>query len=59
MTLEELLEVVPDNYPLGLMDVVAIHPGVRPYLPDATEMYGDDSVELHVRTGLLIEVSPE
>ena len=95
MTLEELLEVVPDNYPLGIMDsdpdnysmlvfgnkkdiifgfgqrarllpeqvkslkVVAIHPGAKPYLSDNTEMYGDDSVELHLRTRLLIEVSPD
>lgn len=95
MTLEELLEVVPDNYPLGLMDsdpddfsilvfgnkkdiifgygqrarllpeqvknlkVMAIHPGAKAYLPDDTDMYGDDSVELHVMTKLLIEVSPD
>lgn len=95
MTLEELLEVVPDNYLLGLMDsdpdnysvlvfgnkkdiifgfgqrtfllpeqvkklkVAAIHPGVTPWLPKDVAMYGDDSVELHVRTELLIEVSPE
>lgn len=95
MTLEELLEVVPDNYPLGLMDsdpdnysilvfgnkkdiifgygqrarlipeqvknlkVVAIHPGAKTYLPDDTEMYGDDAIELHVITKLLIEVSPD
>lgn len=95
MTLEELLEVVPDNYPLGLMDsdpdnysmpvfgnkkdiilgfgyrarlqpeqvkrlkVAAIHPGAKSYLSDDIEMYGDDSVELHVRTGLLIAVSPD
>lgn len=95
MTLEELLEVVPDNYPLGLMDsdpddysilvfgnkkdiifgygqrarlipeqvkklkVVAIHPGAKPYLPDDTDMYGDDAIELHVITKLLIEVSPD
>ena len=95
MTLEELLEVVPDNYPLGIMDsdpdnysilvfgnkkdiifgygqrarllpeqvknlkVMAIHPGAKPYLPDATEMYGDDAIELHVITKLLIEVSQD
>lgn len=95
MTLEELLEVVPDNYPLGLMDsdpddysilvfgnkkdiifgfgqrarllpeqvknlkVMAIHPGAKPYLPDDTDMYGDDAIELHVITKLLIEVSPD
>ena len=93
MTLRELLEVVPDNYPLGLMDsdpdnysilvfgnkkdiifgfsqrtllmpeqiknlkVVAIHPGAKPYIPDDSEMYGDDAIELHVITNLLIEVS--
>lgn len=95
MKLKELLEVVPDNYPLGLMDsdpdnysilvfgnkkdiifgfsqrtllmpeqiknlkVVAIHPGAKPYLPDDTDMYGDDAIELHVITKLLIEVSTE
>jgi hypothetical protein len=95
MTLKELLEVVPDNYPLGLMDsdpdnysilvfgnkkdiifgfsqrtllmpeqiknlkVVAIHPGAKPYLPDDIDMYGDDAIELHVITKLLIVVSPE
>lgn len=95
MTLEELLEVVPDNYPLGLMDsdpdnysilvfgnkkdiifgygqrarllpeqvnnlkVVVIHPGAKPYLPDDTDMYGDDAIELHVITKLLIEVSQD
>lgn len=95
MTLRELLEVVPDNYPLGLMDsdpdnysilvfgnkkdiifgfsqrtllmpeqiknlkVVAIHPGAKPYIPDDSEMYGDDAIELHVITNLLIEVSTE
>lgn len=95
MTLEELLEVVPDNYPLGLMNsdsdnysilvfgnkkdiifgygqrvrllpeqvknlkVVVIHPGATPYLPDDTDMYGDDAIELHVITKLLIEVSQD
>ena len=95
MILKELLEVVPDNYPLGLMDsdpdnysilvfgnkkdiifgfsqrtllmpeqiknlkVVAIHPGAKPYLPDDTDIYGDDAIELHVITKLLIEVSTE
>lgn len=95
MTLEELLEVVPDNYPLGLMNsdsdnysilvfgnkkdiifgygqrarllpeqvknlkVVVIHPGAKPYLPDDTDMYGDDAIELHVITKLLIEVSQD
>lgn len=95
MILEELLEVVPDNYHIGLMDsdtdnysilvfgnkkdiifsygriarllpeqvknlkVVSIHPGAKPYLPDDTDMYGDDAIELHVMTKLLIEVSPD
>lgn len=95
MTLEELLEVVPDNYPLGIMNsdqdnysilvfgnkkdiifgygqrarllpeqvknlkVMAIHPGANPYLLDDTDMYGDDAIELHVITKLLIEVSPD
>lgn len=95
MTLRELLEVVPDNYPLGLMNsdpdnysilvfgnkkdiifgfsqrtllmpeqiknlkVVAIHPGATPYIPDDSDMYGDDSIEMHVITKLLIEVSTE
>lgn len=95
MKLKELLEVIPDNYKLGLMDsdsdnysilvfgnkkdiiwgygqkarlqpeqvenlkVVAIHPGASPFIPDKMELYGDDSIELHVKTCLLIEVSTE
>ena len=95
MKLKELLEVIPDNYKLGLMDsdpdnystmvfgnkndviwgfahrvgmsiahvkalnVVSIHPGARASVPDHSNMYGDDSVELHVKTQLLIEVSTE
>ena len=83
MTLRELLEVVPDNYPLMVfgnkkdiifgfsqrtllmpeqiknLKVVAIHPGAKPYIPDDTDMYGDDAIELHVITKLLIEVSTE
>lgn len=91
MTLKELLEVVPDNYILGLtnaevddysilvfgrkkdaiwgfgqrsflspeevlnLKVVAINPGVNTYLRDS-DMYGDDSTELHVKTQLLIEL---
>ena len=39
------------------MNVEAIHPGATAYLPDRTDMYGDDSVELHVKTQILIEVS--
>lgn len=39
------------------LPVVFIHPGVTSYFPDKTAMYGDDSVELHVRTQLLIEVN--
>ena len=92
MKLKELLEVVPDNYLIGLtnadednysilvfgnkkdvlygfgqrasllvqqvenLEVTAIHPGVNTYLKDS-DMYGDDSTELHVKTQLLIEVS--
>ena len=41
------------------LTVVAIHPGARAFLPDKTDMYGDDSVELHVKTQLLIEVSQD
>lgn len=41
------------------LNVVSIHPGTTAYLPDKTDMYGDDSVELHVKTQLLIEVSPD
>ena len=95
MKLRELLEVIPDNYPLGLMNsdpdnysilvfgnkkdiifgfsqrtllmpeqiknlkVITIHPGAKAYIPDGVDMYGDDSVELHVMTKLLIEVSPD
>lgn len=93
MKLKELLEVIPDNYKLGLMDfdpdnystmvfgnkndiilgfaqragmsiahvkvlkVASIHPGARASVPDHSDMYGDDSVELHVKTHLLIEVN--
>lgn len=91
MKLKELLEVVPDNYILGLtnadednysilvfgrrkdaiwgygqraflspdevlnMKVIAIHPGVNAYLRDS-DMYGEDSTELNVKTQLLIEL---
>lgn len=40
------------------LNVVAIHPVVNTYLKDS-DMYGDDSAELHVKPKLLIEVSPE
>lgn len=92
MKLKELLEVIPDNYILGLtnadednysilvfgskkdaiwgfgqraflspkqvenLKVTAIHPGVNAYLR-ASDMYGDDSTELHVKTQLVIEVT--
>lgn len=39
------------------LPVVSIHPGATARLPDKTDMYGEDSVELHVRTQLLIEVN--
>ena len=39
------------------LHVVEIHPGVIPSLPDDAEMYGEDSVELHVKTLLLIIVN--
>lgn len=42
-----------------ILNVVSIHPGAISYLPDKTDMYGDDSVELHVGTQLLIELSDE
>lgn len=94
MKLKELLEVIPDNYILGLsnadedncsilvfgrrkdaiwgygqrallspdevlnLNVEAIHPGVNTYLRDS-DMYGEDSTELHVKTQLLIELKPE
>lgn len=41
------------------LTVVAIHPGARAFLPDKTDMYGDDSVKLQVKTQILIEVSQE
>lgn len=41
------------------LHVVEIHPGVIPSIPDNTEMYGEDSVELHVKTLLLIIVNTE
>ena len=94
MKLKELLEVVPNNYILGLtnedednysilvfgrrkaaiweygqraflypdevlnLNVEAIHPGVNTYLRDS-DMYGEDSTELHVKTQLLIELKSE
>lgn len=39
------------------LNVVSIHPVTTSYLPNKTDICGDDSVELHVRTQLLIEVS--
>lgn len=39
------------------LHVVEIHPGVIPSIPDNAEMYGEDSVELHVKTLLLIIVN--
>lgn len=41
------------------MTVVSIRPGATARIPDDTTMYGDDSVELHVKTHLLIEASIE
>ena len=41
------------------LTVVSIHPGATAHIPDDTTMYGDDSVELHVKTQLLIEVSQD
>ena len=41
------------------LNVVSIHPGATAYIPSGVDMYGDDSAELHVKTQLLIEVSPE
>lgn len=41
------------------LNVIALHPGATAYMPSGVEMYGDDSAELHVKTKLLIEVSPE
>lgn len=40
------------------LKVASIHPGATAYMPSGVEMYGDDSAELHVKTKLLIEVSP-
>lgn len=94
MKLKELLNIIPEDYKLGLMEeedvdgyanmvfgnkneitwgfaqragmsiahvnnlhVVEIHPGAIPSIPDNTEMYGEDSVELHVKTLLLIIVN--
>lgn len=48
-----------DTEQVANLTVVSIHPGASAYLPDKTDMYGDDSVEMHVRTKLLIEVSQE
>ena len=41
------------------LNVVSIHPGATASIPDKTDMYGDVSVELHVKTQLLIEVSTD
>lgn len=41
------------------LNVIALHPGATTYMPSGVDMYGDDSAELHVKTQLLIEVSPE
>mgnify|MGYP000574302191 CR=1 FL=1 len=41
------------------LNVVSIHPGATAYIPSGVEMYGDDSAALHVKTQLLIEVSPD
>lgn len=40
------------------LNVVYINPGVNTYLRDS-DMYGEDSTELHVKTQLLIELSSE
>lgn len=40
------------------LNVIAIHPGVNTYLRDS-DMYGDASTELHVKTQLLIELSTD
>lgn len=40
------------------LNVVAINPGVNTYLRDS-DMYGEDSTELHVKTQLLIELSTD
>lgn len=40
------------------LNVVAINPVVNTYLRDSA-MYGDVSTKLHVKTQLLIEVSPD
>lgn len=52
-----LRALLPPDEVLNL-EVEAIHPGVNTYLRDS-DMYGEDSTELHVKTQLLIEVSPE
>lgn len=40
------------------LNVIAIHPGVNTYLTNC-DMYCDDDAPLHVKTKLLIDVSPE
>lgn len=40
------------------LKVEAINPGVNTYLRDS-DMYGEDSTELHVKTQLLIELKTE
>lgn len=41
------------------LNVIALHPGATAYMPSGVELYGDDFAELHVKSKLLIEVSPE
>ena len=41
------------------LTVVSIRPGATAHIPDDTTVYGDDSAELHVKTQLLLEASPE
>lgn len=95
MKLKELLEIIPDDYVIGLTDfsefgyiipfgnnheeviksfaehkkfipeqvenleVIAIHPGTSAYLPSDVPIYGEDMVDFHINTHLLIEITCE
>lgn len=41
------------------LNVISIHQGATAYMPFGVEMYGDDFVELYVKTKIVIEVSTE
>lgn len=91
MKLKELLEVIPENYEIGLanfdkdngiivygtkedaiqkfaekekfikeqvegMNVIVIYPGATAYLPTGVKLFGDDMIDVHIKTQLTIEI---